>query len=137
MKVVFLDTNVILDYLLDRDGCEVSMEILKLGYDKKASLCASALTLSNIAYITRKVFKGNDLYNVLNRLCELLEISKVDKDIVEKALALQADDFEDALQYFSAMEIGAKCIVTSNVKDFSYSAIPVYTPTEFCDFFEI
>ena len=42
-----------------------------------------------------------------------------------------AKDFEDALQYFSAVQAGADCIVTRNIKDFDFSTIKVLTPNEF------
>ena len=55
----------------------------------------------------------------------------MDSDVVKSAVALQAKDFEDAIQYISAKSIGADCIVTRNVKDFPFPGLPVITPQEF------
>ena len=53
--------------------------------------------------------------------------------IVKSSVSLRAKDFEDAMQYFSAKEIGADCIVTRNVKDFDFAEIEVLTPHEFLE----
>lgn len=133
MMKVFLDTNVVLDYYLDRAGADVAEDILAMGYSKACELYVSALTFSNVAYITRKKFPGDRIYGVLDTLLELAQVSSVDRSTVMQAIAMRAKDFEDAMQYYSARSIDAACIVTSNVKDFPFSAIPVYRPKEFLD----
>ncbi len=70
---------------------------------------------------------------MLNTLLGLSDVTSVDNSTVRKATALRAKDFEDALQYYSAKSMEADCIVTSNVKDFTFSDIPVYKPEEFLD----
>ena len=64
-------------------------------------------------------------------LFEFAEIASVDSNAVKSAVTLQAKDFEDALQYFSAKAIGVDCIVTRNVKDFPFSELQVLTPKDF------
>lgn len=54
MKKVFIDTNVLLDFVTGRDGYEDACDILQLGEDSKVSLCASYLTIANTAYVARK-----------------------------------------------------------------------------------
>lgn len=99
MKKIFLDTNVILDYYLDREGfSDASEAILALGYGKVCSLHISALTFANVAYIARKKFPGNLIYTILQSLQELASVTPVDSVVVQNAVALQAKDFEDALQ---------------------------------------
>ena len=131
MMKVFLDTNVILDYYLDRDGADIAEAIYAMGYGKSCELYVSALTFSNMAYITRRKFPGEQIYDVLNTLLELSDITSVDNSAVRQAVALRAKDFEDAMQYYSALSIEADCIVTSNIKDFPFSSLPVYSPEEF------
>lgn len=97
MKKIFLDTNVILDYYLDREGF------------------------------------SDAIYSVLESLLEFAEVSSVDSHIVKSSVSLRAKDFEDAMQYFSAKEIGADCIVTRNVKDFDFAEMEVLTPHEFLE----
>lgn len=86
---------------------------------------------ANVAYIARKKFSGEAIYEILSSLFEFAEITSVDSAVVKSAVDLKAKDFEDALQYFSAKAIGVDCIVTRNVKDFLFSEIQVLTPKEF------
>lgn len=83
MKKVFLDTNVILDFYLDREEFSDDAEaILALGYNKACSLFVSALTFANFAYIGRKKYPGNTIYEVLESLREFAEITPVDSEVV-------------------------------------------------------
>ena len=137
MKKIFLDTNIILDFLLKRESFfEESREIVALGYNHVCELYLSSLSFSNIAYIARKKYVGSALYECLSEVREFVEVSEVGQNIVDLAIALKAKDFEDAMQYFSAKEIGADCIVTRNVKDFEFAEIEVLTPHEFLERFE-
>lgn len=131
MIKAFIDTNVLIDLLLERDGCQDAATILLCQKEQKCSLFLSSLTMANIAYILRKKFKGIALYNALNKLKTFFSVVSLTADNVESALMLQATDFEDALQYFSAKAIGVDCIVTRNVKDFPFSELPVLTPKDF------
>ena len=134
MKKIFLDTNVILDYYLDREGFSDEAErIFTYGCGNTLSLFISSLSFSNVAYIARKKFPGDAIYSVLESLLEFAEVSSVDSHIVKSSVSLRAKDFEDAMQYFSAKEIGADCIVTRNVKDFDFAEIEVLTPHEFLE----
>ncbi len=131
MIKVFLDTNVILDYYLNREGADVAENILAMGYGKFYDSYVSSLTFSNVAYITRKKFSGEQMYDVLNSLLEFAEVTSVDASTVRLAVDSHAKDFEDAMQYYSALSTEADCIVTNNIKDFPFSKIPVYGPREF------
>lgn len=132
MKKVFLDTNVILDYYLDRQGFSDDAEaILAYGYNQKCLLYVSALTYANVAYVAKKKFPGNAIYSVLNSVSEFALVSEIDADVVKSAIDLRTKDFEDALQYFSAKTFSADYIITRNVKDFQFSELPVLSPQEF------
>lgn len=120
MKIVFLDTNILLDYLLRRDGVADAKEILMQGYQGKIKLYVSSLSFSNIAYIVRKQFKGEALYKMLTIIREMVDVVSVDESIIDNAIGLRAPDFEDAIQYYSAKNIKADYIVTNNIKDFQY-----------------
>ena len=121
MIKAFIDTNVLIDLLLERDGCQDAATILLCQKEQKCSLFLSSWTMANIAYILRKKFKGIALYNALNKLKTFFSVVSLTADNVESALMLQATDFEDALQYFSAANIQADVIVTRNEKDFYFS----------------
>lgn len=132
MKIIFLDTNIILDFLMKRDDFLKDAErILDMGYNQECKLFLSSLFFSNIAYIARQRYRGNELYDLLDKVREMMDVADVDKWAVERALKLRAKDFEDALQYYSALKINADYIITRNKKDFSFSDIKVLTPKEF------
>jgi len=132
MMKVFVDTNVVLDFLLKReDFFEDARMIMALGYNKRCDLYMSSLSFSNIAYIARKQLKGDALYECFSEIRELLSVSPVTQVELDQAILLRASDFEDALQYCSAKTVGADCIVTRNTKDFQFSEIVILTPSEF------
>ena len=133
MIKAFIDTNVLIDLLLERDGCQDAATILLWQKEQKCSLFLSSLTMANIAYILRKKFKGIALYNALNKLKTFFSVVSLTADNVESALMLQATDFEDALQYFSAANIQADVIVTRNEKDFYFSQISITSPKSFLE----
>lgn len=129
---VFLDTNVILDYYLNRDGFSDNAEaVLSLGYGRAYDLYVSALTFANMAYICRKKFPGDRMYSILESVQELANVAPMEETTVSSAIKSYANDFEDALQYFSALAISADCIVTRNTKDFTFSEIEVLSPSDF------
>lgn len=134
MKKVFVDTNVILDFLMKRsDFFDDVRTIMAMGYNHYCELYMSSLSFSNIAYIARTKLKGEALYKCFSSLRELIKVSSVTQADVDLAIKLQAKDFEDALQYYSAKSVDADCIVTRNVKDFSFSEIEILTPGEFIE----
>lgn len=133
MIKAFIDTNVLIDLLLERDGCQDAATILLCQKEQKCSLFLSSLIMANIAYILRKKFKGIALYNALNKLKTFFSVVSLTADNVESALMLQATDFEDALQYFSAANIQADVIVTRNEKDFYFSQISITSPKSFLE----
>lgn len=131
MTKVFLDTNVLLDYLLDRPGADMAECILKFSEEEGYELLLSSLSMSNIAYITRKVYSGETLYKELELIRSFVGITLVDENCVDRAIALRSVDFEDSLQYLSAKQAGADVILTSNIKHFPFHDIPVMLPKEF------
>lgn len=132
MKRVFLDTNVALDYVLERlPFADDAEEIFAMASEGEICLLMSAMSFPNMAYIARKQYPGKTIYNVLEQLRTMVEPVPVSIEALDNALLSQANDFEDALQYFSALSVGADSIVTRNVKDYPYSEIPVLLPAQF------
>lgn len=68
MKRIFLDTNIIIDFILERDGAENAANILQLGEDGKIELAVSFLTMANTAYIARKGHTQEQLYSIMSDL---------------------------------------------------------------------
>ena len=131
---VFLDTNIVLDYLLKREPfSEEARELFMLGYAGVIHLYMSDVTITNIAYITRKNISKVAFYLAIERLLKYINVTSVGAQLIELAVREKWDDFEDCIQYLSASRSEADCIVTRNTDDFKLSEIPVYTPTEFID----
>lgn len=130
MKNYFVDTNVLIDFLACREDYESAALLLAGAKAGKYRLCTSVLSMANLAYILRKVLKGDTLYDTLGKLA-FIEITPMSSDSYRKAVALRSSDFEDALQYFSAIEYGCDGIITRNVKDFPFAKIPIVKPVDF------
>ena len=130
MKKIFIDTNIIIDVLMQRDGYLSSAKVLALAKNREVSLFVSVLTMANLAYILRKTLRGDDFYNEMKKLSGLLNVVDTTNGHFLSALKLQAKDFEDALQYYCAVSNECEVIVTRNKKDFAFSAIDVLFPEE-------
>ena len=74
MKTVFLDSNVILDAILDRSGAENAKQILQFGRDQQIRNCTSVLSFANIAYILRKYLSGDESLGVLKALFDSVSV---------------------------------------------------------------
>lgn len=131
MKKVFIDTNVLIDFILEREGAKNAADILQLGEEKKIRTAASFLTMANTAYIIRKGRTQTELYALLTDLSDMIEILPMDERQFKDALDRPASDFEDVLQYECAKAHGCDVIVTRNSRHFPFAQIPVLSPAEF------
>lgn len=125
---VFVDTNILLDYVCNREGfAEDAIELFLQGFQQKHRLIISDLSYVNTVYIGRKYEMDNQtLLNSLKRVEAFSEVAQMNSKVIHKALHSNWSDFEDSVQYFSALESMADCIVTRNKKDYKESTIPVY-----------
>lgn len=120
---VFLDTNVFLDYIQQRpQGWKEAETIFFLAMNGDISLMISDLTIANVRYITRKNIPLEQFYVVMKALRHYYTIVPLGSDVVDKAYIMEAKDFEDALQYFSAEQAVADCLVTRNIKHFDFAS---------------
>lgn len=140
---VFLDTNVLLDLLLERDGYIECGSIFELQESGGVSVCVSVLTMINAAYVYRKTV-GQDMATVnLKFLSTMVEVLPMDSEMLQSAIYMRGRDFEDVLQAVCAQKGGCDCIITRNTKDYSIKkglsselTLPsVYTPHQFLDLF--
>ena len=133
MSNILIDTNIVIDLLSKRKGFYNDAADLFSRADKKELVLAvSSLTFANTNYILTRLTSAKEAREVLRKLKILVEIVSLDGKITE--LALNDDnfpDFEDGLQYYSAVENQMDVIITRNKKDFKNSKIPVLTAKEF------
>ena len=134
MKIL-LDTNIILDFALERkDFVENSKSIMKLAYKKQIEAYISASSATDIYYIIQKNKSKEEALFFLSNIISFIEIAGVDKNVVLNAIQSTFSDFEDAVQNFAAQSSGIEFIVTRNNKDFVKSDLKILNPNEFLDF---
>ena len=135
MKKIFLDTNIVIDLLSRRQPFyEEAADIFSLADKKKIELSVSSLTIANTSYVLLKQMDGNRAKTILRKLRLIVKILPLDDKIVGLALNDEIfSDFEDALQYFTALENGQELIITRNLKDFKNSKIPTFTAKQFME----
>jgi predicted nucleic acid-binding protein len=130
---IFLDTDVVLDHLADRQPfAEYAHRLLALAETGELIACVSVLSFSNLYYILRKLKGHADKLTLLRQLKSLVQVLPVTDTEIAAAFSSSFKDFEDAIQYFSAKADGhIIAIVTRNRVDYSGSQIPVMSPDEF------
>jgi len=133
MKKILIDTDVLLDFLYERESfCEDSAKILNLCDLNKISGWITPVILSNIYYILRKSHSHNEVVEKLRELLKILNVLSMNKDTVLLALNSEFTDFEDALQNYAAEYNGEiNFLVTRNIKDYKNSSLEVLTPNDF------
>ena len=126
MKKIFLDTNIILDFLGEREGFyEASAKIMTLADKKKIQVYTSPSSISNVFYVLAKYENSKIALEKIRKFKLLCSMSVMDDEVVEKAIHSNFKDFEDAMQYFSALASNCNIIITRNEKDFKNAMIPV------------
>ncbi len=130
--VILIDTDVILDYLIDRQPFKDSAyDILRLCSQQKCSGYIAAHSVTNIFYILRRRFSASERKRLLMGLCEIIDVAGIQKKQVIDALSNEDfEDLEDRLQVECARTVSADCIVTRNITDFSASPIPAVLPED-------
>ena len=130
MDKVLIDTDVLLDFFFDREPfAEYATEILSLCEENKLRGFTTPVIISNVYYLLRKNTKHDIIVEKIKQLLSIIDIIKMDRNIVINALNSEFKDFEDALQNFSAIENEEiKVILTRNIKDFKNSELAILTP---------
>ena len=138
MKHIFLDTNILIDFLADRKPFSLyAAKLFNFSLLGKAKIYVSAVSYNNIYYILRQSHTSVSTIKLLNQLCEMTEITDVTKSIIKKSLQSDFKDFEDAIQYNCALSLTKiDFIVTRDTKDFKKSTLSIMTPEEAVSLFE-
>lgn len=133
MKRALIDTNIIIDLLAKREPFDQDARKLFSFADKeKVNLFTSALSIANVNYVLLRKIKPEKAKQILRKLKLLVGILSLDEKVISLALNdNEFKDFEDGLQYYSALENNIEIILTRNLKDFENSKIPVMTAGQF------
>jgi predicted nucleic acid-binding protein len=131
-KRIFLDTNVVIDLLGEREPFYNSAAKIATLADKgKIQLIVSALTYSTVYYLLSKFEDKEVVKEKIRKFKVIAETSDLTDMIIEKGLASKFSDFEDALQHNCAIQMDCHILISRNGKDFKESVIPVLTPDEY------
>ena len=130
MKIL-IDTNVILDFLLEREPfVEAAADLFRRIDNGQIQGFITATTVTNIYYIIRKVSGSTVAIDAVQQILSDLNICPVDRFTLHQAVAFEFKDFEDAVQYACAIASGVNVIVTHNTSDFTASQIRVIPPDQ-------
>jgi predicted nucleic acid-binding protein len=132
MKHLFLDTNVLIDFLTDRKPHSIhAARLFNDALHKKIVIYISAVSFNNMYYILRQSNAHTNCIQCLSELQEWSKVIDVTSSIISSALGSGFRDFEDAIQYHCAKSINKiDAIITRNSKDYKLSAIQILSPAE-------
>ncbi|HLF65673.1 MAG TPA: PIN domain-containing protein [Saprospiraceae bacterium] len=129
---VFVDTDVCLDLLSARKPFNANAErLFTLADLKQIRIYVSALSFANIDYILRSQYKRDDSRRILAKFKTLVSVLPVGESEIARAIASEFADFEDAIQYYTAVEHKIPVLITRNVRDYRKSEIQVMRPEAF------
>ena len=131
MSRLFLDTNIVVDLLDRREPfCHDAVRLFTMAYHRQVQLIVSPMTFSTVSFLLHR-HGSEGVRGLLSNFRQLSRVAASDERTVDDALASQFKDFEDAMQYYTALRAGADVIITRNGKDFTASKLPVMTATEY------
>ncbi len=132
MEKVFVDTNVILDLLLERDPFYIeAAKLFSMAEDNKIQIYVSALSFSTVYYFLCKHTNNEGAKTTLKAFKALVTTSSVSNLSIEMALINPMSDFEDAIQLVNAIESKCKTLVTRDIKGFKNSELNIISPSEY------
>ena len=129
--IVFVDTNVLLDVLVERQPFyDNSAHVWTLAEKGELQAFVSVLSFPNAAYVLRK--QGRQaVRRALGLLQAVFHSVPLDEYLLAQALESDLPDYEDALQYYSALRAKATCLITRNIGHFPSDDLQVQTPQDF------
>ena len=131
-KKVFVDTDIIYDLLAKRDPFYLAAaQLFTLADEGKVQIYISALSLANLHYLITKQRSEEEAKEILRKFKVLVHIAPLNDKIIDLALNSEFSDFEDAIQYFSALQNEIEVLLTRNLKDYKKAQITVLTAQDF------
>ena len=132
MDKILVDTNIIIDILTKRKKFyKPASWLFTLSDNNELELAISSLTFANTYYMLSKELDSGKAKEILRKFKLLVKILPMDDKIIDLSLNSDFKDFEDAIQYYTAIENKLDMIITRNLKDFKLSKIPVMTANDY------
>jgi predicted nucleic acid-binding protein len=131
-KKVFVDTDIIYDLLGKRDPFYLAAaQLFTLADEGKIQIYISALSLANLYYLISKQKSEEETKEILRKFKVLIHVAPLNDKIIDLALNSDFSDFEDAIQYFLALQNDLEVLLTRNLKDYRKAQITVLTAHDF------
>ncbi len=132
MEKVFVDSDIVLDLLSGRQPhYDYAAELFSLADGNSIKLCVSSLTFANVNYILSKQLSAAQARKLLLKFKTLVSVLSVNDKVIELALVSDFHDFEDAIQYNTAIENSITTLLTRNLKDFKKAEIAILTAQQY------
>ncbi len=132
MKKIFIDSDIIFDLLAKREPYYIySAKLFTLIDQQKIIAYTSPIVFANLHYLLKRSTSNSLALKNLRKLKTFINILSVDERVIEQSLNSEFSDFEDAIQYFTAVNNGIKLLLTRNKTDYKKSKIPIATAEEF------
>ena len=132
MEKIFIDTDIALDLLSERlPHYTYAAQLFTLADKEKLLIYVSSLSFSNLNYLLSRQRSNKDARRILNKLKVLVNVLSVDEKIIGLSLNSEFKDFEDAIQYYTAIENDLSTLITRNLKDYKYANITIMTAEDF------
>lgn len=131
-RKVFVDTDIIYDLLGKRDPFYLAAaQLFTLADEGKVQIFISALSLANLHYLISKKRSAEEATEILRKFKVLVHVAPLNDKIIDLVLNSEFSDFEDALQYYSALQNEIEVLLTRNLKDYRKAQITVLTAQDF------
>jgi predicted nucleic acid-binding protein len=132
LEKVFVDSDIVLDLLSGRQPhYDYAAELFSLADENSIKLYVSSLTFANVNYILSKQLSAGQARKMLFKFKTLITVLSVNDKVIELALASDFHDFEDAIQYNTAIENSITTLLTRNLKDFKKAEIAILTAQQY------
>ena len=136
MHDLFVDTDIILDLLAKREPYYIhAARLLTLAVENKIQAYTSPIIIANIHYVLSKLQSKDKALQSILKLRSFIKILPVDDKIIELALSSNFNDFEDAIQYYTAKSSDLTFLITRNKKDYKVNDISICTAEEYINIY--
>lgn len=133
---VFIDTNILIDFIARRDGFfQFAANIINLGVKGEIKLCATPLSYATCVFIAKKVLGYDGVIKAMQIIDHYIDVVTMDSIQCHNALYSNMPDYEDMLQFEAAYAAGCDVIITRNKRHFPLDALQVLEPGEFFGYY--
>lgn len=132
MEKIFVDTDIALDLLSERSPhYTYAAQLFTLADKERLLIYVSSLSFSNLNYLLSRQYSHKEARRILNKFKVLVNVLSVDEKIIDLSLNSEFKDFEDAIQYYTAIENNISTLITRNLKDYKHANMAIMTAEDF------